>query len=79
MAHSHLLHGGATRDLPPQGTAPTTTFTTPLSITIFIAPQENKIEVHMEEIMVNKEEIHKLLGELEEGKAVGPDGVSGYI
>lgn len=33
----------------------------------------------MEEIMVNKEEIHKLLGELEEGKAVGPDGVSGYI
>ena len=33
----------------------------------------------MEEVTVNKEEIYELLGELEERKAVGPDGVSGYI
>ena len=39
--------------------------------TDFTEPQENKIEVHMEEIKINKEEIYKLLGELEEGEAVG--------
>ncbi|XP_050692945.1 uncharacterized protein LOC126983856 [Eriocheir sinensis] len=46
---------------------------------LFNEPQENNLDVYMEEVKIDKEEIKKLLGELEEGKAVGPDGVSGFM
>ena len=45
----------------------------------FKEPQINGKDVHMEKIIVKKIEILKLMEELEEGKAMGPDGVSGII
>ena len=45
----------------------------------FEEPQVDDERVCMDEIMVSKQEIHKLMEELEDGKAMGPDGVSGSI
>ena len=45
----------------------------------FEKPQVSEEGVHMKEIKVTKQEIHNLLEELEEEKAMGPDEVSGNI
>ncbi len=45
----------------------------------FKNPKESKMNTKMEEVIVNKDEILKIMEELEERKAIGPDGVSGFI
>ena len=45
----------------------------------FEEPQVDDERDCMDEIIVSKQEIHKLMEELEDGKAMGPDGVSGSI
>ncbi len=45
----------------------------------FKNPKENKTNTKMEEVIVNKDEIHKIMEELEERKEIGPDEVSGFI
>ena len=46
---------------------------------IFEIPQVNEERVYMEEIQVDKNEIYRLMGDLEDDKAMGPDEVSGSI
>ena len=46
---------------------------------IFEKPQIREEKVYMEEIKVTKGEIYKLLEELEDEKAMGPDEVSGSL
>ena len=45
----------------------------------FEDPQCDEERIHMDKISVSKLEILKLMEELEDGKAMGPDGVSGCI
>ena len=45
----------------------------------FKKPQEQVRKNEMWEIKISREEIEEMMKELDETKAMGPDGVSGYI
>ena len=49
------------------------------SETEFKHPQERKESTELGEIKVSRHEIKELLKNLEERKAIGPDGVSGHV